>query len=157
MNGDGKIDIREFENAFAPKNKYLSEKKTKICSKFNEKCIIPDKNYKKILEEKREIYAKSNNRIFKNKGFNEHFEGIIELLDFYLKVERNYEDLKQELAMRDDFNLFDLFKIFDKVGKGFILASELMDGLNQFDLNPDNDEILVFVRTLNLKIEGKLK
>ena len=156
LNGDGKIDFHEFEDAFLPKNRFLNEK---LPNKLNKNAVSSEKNYKKTLGEKCEIYKNSNRNLkgFKNRGLNEQVKGILELFDYYLKIERNYEDLKQELAMRDDFNLLNLFRVFDKLGKGFILVTELERGLNEIQLNPDKNEILVFVRVLNLNVEGKIK
>ena len=59
--------------------------------------------------------------------------------------------------MREDFNLLNLFRVFDKIGKGFILVTELQRGLNEIQLNPDKNEILLFVGALNLNVEGKIK
>jgi len=159
LNGDGKIDFNEFEDAFLPKNKYSNEKQNSMAMKATEKNQNLKKNYPKIFDEKKEYYSSNNNNLknFKNKGMGQQIEEIVEIMNYFLKIEKIYEDLKQELAMMDDFNLFDIFKVFDKTAKGFILPTELEFGLNEIHINVEKEEMLVFIRTLNVKTEGKIK
>lgn len=49
-------------------------------------------------------------------------------------MERNLERAKIDLSLRTDFNLIDAFRIFDQDGKGWITASELKEGLTNFNI-----------------------
>lgn len=163
LNGDGKIEFHEFENAFLPKTKFVKEKENKDLNQ-PKGGRIQNFQTSRQFEDKRDFFSKSfnvtsNSKMFnfKNIGFNEHIQSVLGIFNYYLKIEKIYEDLKQELAMREDFNLFDLFNCFDKLGQGFILTSELEYRLNDIQMHPDKNELLAFINILNLKVEGKIK
>ena len=44
-------------------------------------------------------------------------------------IEREVESAKIELALKSDFNLYDMFKMFDMKGIGQITQSDLTKGL----------------------------
>jgi hypothetical protein len=42
--------------------------------------------------------------------------------------------------MKLDFNLYDLFQIFDSRGKGYVKEHEFVAGLSKCDVVPEKDE-----------------
>ena len=161
LNGDGKIDKNEFEDAFFPKNKYSNQKNNSFLKKKTKETLEKTKKSQKELNDKREFFSNkslNNNNLksFKNKGVGQQIEEVVELMGFFLKIEKNYEELKQELAMMNDFNLFDLFNVFDSTGKGYVLPSEFEFGLNEMQIYPEKEEIMVFILALNPKNDGKI-
>ena len=51
-----------------------------------------------------------------------------------LELERALESAKVDLSLRTDFNLIDAFRVFDVLGKGWITASEIKEGLVLFEV-----------------------
>jgi hypothetical protein len=47
----------------------------------------------------------------------------------YINLEKDTENIKIQLAVREDFNLIEAFGIIDINGKGFITPLELRDAL----------------------------
>lgn len=74
-----------------------------------------------------------------------------ELFQKYIKeliqVESSLETNKNEVALKSDFNMEDVFTIFEKYNKGFISEFDFKDGLNRyFSLFPLSDEISVLFK-----------
>lgn len=62
-------------------------------------------------------------------------------------MEVDLENLKIDLSIKPDFNLIDLFRIFDIEGKGYITFEEFKLGLTVFHLFPTHDDaFLLFTR-----------
>ena len=71
-----------------------------------------------------------------------------------LKAEDDLELHKINLSMNHDFNLIDLFRMFDIEGKGFVTFEEFRSGLGLFGLFPESDDaFLLFTRYDSLKEE----
>ncbi|OMJ79845.1 hypothetical protein SteCoe_20041 [Stentor coeruleus] len=73
-----------------------------------------------------------------------------------LKVKEG-EMLKSNLALQEDFNLIDAFRIFDKKGAEFISIRDLQDYLEKKKLYFKFDEILLLFRRYAKNKEMKLK
>jgi Ca2+-binding EF-hand superfamily protein len=56
-------------------------------------------------------------------------------------LEKDLENVKIELAVKDDFNLIDGFGLLDHMGKGFVTPTELRDGLRDLGFRPNLDEL----------------
>jgi len=72
-------------------------------------------------------------------------------------VDRELENLKNELALRSDFNLLDAFRFFDQEGRGFITKTELRFGFNEFGLYPTSDEVYLIMRKYDTDNDGLLR
>ena len=84
---------------------------------------------------------------------NEEKELVIALNDL-LMMENDLENQKINLSIKPDFNLIDLFRMFDIEGKGYITFEEFRSGLSLFRLYPNTDDsFLMFTRFDNLKEE----
>ena len=91
-----------------------------------------------------------NEEILRN---NEEKELVIALNDL-LMMENDLENQKINLSLKPDFNLIDLFRMFDVEGKGYVTFEEFRSGLTLFRLFPSTDEIfLLFTRFDSLKEE----
>ena len=51
------------------------------------------------------------------------------------------------LALRHDFSVYDLFKIFDSQGKGYLLTKDFVIALAQFGVTAQRDEPTLLVRS----------
>lgn len=72
-------------------------------------------------------------------------------------LESDIENQKIDLYLKPDFNLIDLFRMFDVEAKGFVSFGEFRDGLAIFNLFPNTfDAELLFARYDSLK-EGVLR
>ncbi len=49
-----------------------------------------------------------------------------------------------QLSHRNDFNLFDAFRIFDLDGKGYLTHYDLRAGLNDIGVHSNNEELDLF-------------
>ena len=67
------------------------------------------------------------------------------------------EDVKNELALRRDFNLFNAFAIFDIEKKGWINKSQLQKGLRKLEIFPNQDEIYLLMKRLDVDVDGQVR
>jgi Ca2+-binding EF-hand superfamily protein len=72
-------------------------------------------------------------------------------------MERNLERVKIDLSLRTDFNLIDAFRVFDRDGKGWITASELKEGLTNFNIFAQPEDIGFFIKRYDKDEDGRLK
>lgn len=73
-------------------------------------------------------------------------ELFVEFLRETLVNERESERLKILLAMRSDFNLRDLFRIFQFNNFTYLNSSDIKLGFNQFNVYPTNEEIELLIK-----------
>lgn len=74
-----------------------------------------------------------------------------------IELERDNEDIKNQLALRSDFNLLDAFRFFDIDSRGYITKNELKEGFNYFGVFPTNDEVYLIFRKLDTDNDGLLR
>ena len=89
-----------------------------------------------------EKYLNNNENLNENdiKQFND-------FLILLMKSETDIEEIKIELAKREDFNCSDTFRIFDQGNKGSITKDNFKKGLHLLDIHVDDDTInLIFKR-----------
>lgn len=65
---------------------------------------------------------------------------LVTALNDLLNMELELENRKIDLALKPDFNLMDLFRMFDIEGKGYITFDEFRSGLSLFHLYPTHDD-----------------
>eukprot|EP01016_Furgasonia_blochmanni_P039335 TRINITY_DN4877_c0_g1_i10.p1 TRINITY_DN4877_c0_g1~~TRINITY_DN4877_c0_g1_i10.p1 ORF type:complete len:566 (+),score=122.17 TRINITY_DN4877_c0_g1_i10:78-1700(+) len=80
---------------------------------------------------------------------------IVEALHGIIKIDQDAEIAKQHLALRQDFNLFDAFRIFDLDQRGSLLAGELESGLKSISVAASRDDIYLLLRRYNYRGDGK--
>jgi len=71
---------------------------------------------------------------------------FIDYLKEILTCEREIERIKCELAVKSDFNLTDLFRMFEYGKQGFLNESDIKFGINLFGVYPTNDEINLLIK-----------
>lgn len=84
-------------------------------------------------------------------------EVFVNSLKDIISVELDIERVKQSLSLKADFNLYDLFKLFDKHQIGHIYKNEMEDGLNKLGVFPMRHELSLFFKKYDLNNNGKLR
>ena len=134
----------------SPQRKYPPLNTCYTCK--NNPCICPKNNYSPIKLPSN-TFKKNNNNISDEKEEDN-------LLNKYLKnlmdAEKRIEDLKMELAMRDDFNCEDAFRIFEKNNKGFLTNEDLKNGLISLDIYATDSDIRSLMKRYDLNKKGFL-
>lgn len=74
-----------------------------------------------------------------------------------VNLEREVEFAKQDLALRNDFNVFDTFRFFDQKGKTAITVGEIEEGLNELGIFPNREDIFLFIKRFDRDADGKLR
>ena len=70
---------------------------------------------------------------------------LVNSLREMIRIESELETMKTNLAMKNDFNLIDAFKIFDQDCRGSVTVLDLRDGLSAIGVFPTSEEIDLFV------------
>jgi Ca2+-binding EF-hand superfamily protein len=134
----------------SPQRKYPPLNTCYTCK--NNPCICPKNNYSPIKLPSN-TFKKNNNNISEEKEEDN-------LLNKYLKnlmdAEKRIEDSKMELAMRDDFNCEDAFRIFEKNNKGFLTNEDLKNGLISLDIYATDSDVRSLMKRYDLNKKGFL-
>ena len=72
---------------------------------------------------------------------------IIGILQAQVSAAKNIDEARMRLALRHDFTVYDLFKIFDGTGKGYLLSRDFVNGLARFGVTADRDEPILLIRS----------
>ena len=86
------------------------------------------------------------------KGNEEEYLAIA--LKNQLDLDKELEKIRDDLAVKTDFNLMDAFRFFDSNGKGFITSSELNESLQSFDIFSNPTEIYLIMRKYDADGDG---
>lgn len=74
-------------------------------------------------------------------------ELFINYIKDLISAESTIESIKNEVAIKSDFNMEDAFTVFEKYNKGYISESDFKDGLNSyFGLFPLHEEISILFK-----------
>lgn len=84
-------------------------------------------------------------------------EHLAKALKDQIELDKELENLRNDLALKSDFNLLDAFKIFDVYGKGYITSGEFEDGLREFNAYPTRDELYLVFRKFDKNSDGLLR
>ena len=71
--------------------------------------------------------------------------------------ERVLENMKNEIALKNDFNTFDAFRFFDISGKGYITKSEFKESLCQFNIFPTGSELFLIMKKYDMDGDSLIK
>jgi Ca2+-binding EF-hand superfamily protein len=94
--------------------------------------------------------------VFSSCPYQEELGQFVDFLGFLMEVESKIEDMKIELARREDFNFEDIFRIFEVDGKGYIEPEDLKQGLKLLGLNPTDFDINLLLKRFDLNQQGLL-
>ena len=94
--------------------------------------------------------------VFESSPYKEELAQFVDFLGLLMDLESKIEDLKIELARREDFNFEDIFRIFEVDGKGCIEPDDLKQGLKLLGLNPSDFDIKLLMKRFDLNRQGLL-
>ena len=139
----------EIINVKRNSNNYHNE----IISKSLSLRDLPERKYAPIEVEINQIYNedKSKEKITDKDimNFNSYLKTLID-------GETEIELYKVELALKQDFNCEDFFRLFEYEGKGLIFPEDLHFGLNLLNLKPNEQIINLLMKRFDLLKENRL-
>jgi len=74
-----------------------------------------------------------------------------------IKLERDLEQARIDLSLKEDFNLIEAFGLIDYQGKGFVKAGELKESLADLGVKRAMDEIHLIFSRMNRDGDGRVK
>ena len=83
-----------------------------------------------------------------------------ELVNYFKKVmhfESDIEKNKQDLFFRPDFNLFDLYMVFDREKKGYCFLNDFEQGFKLMNINISGREAVLFFKKFEKNNCGRLR
>ena len=110
-----------------------------------------------------DIYNFKKNRSYNNNNTrvkNYDLGQCEELIQFFYELvmlEKKTEKIRQDLALRPDFNLLDFFVIFDKNQKGYLSDEEVENMFHELKIKASNNELILFLRKFDKFNTSKLK
>lgn len=104
-------------------------------------------------EETRENTPNFHN--FKKKRSNG--DEIIGFFDNLISLRKKNEKMKQDLALRPDFNVLDFFVLFDKNQKGYLNFEELESMFSELKIRASFTEICLFLRKYDQSDSGEMR
>eukprot|EP01017_Pseudomicrothorax_dubius_P035761 TRINITY_DN5056_c0_g1_i1.p1 TRINITY_DN5056_c0_g1~~TRINITY_DN5056_c0_g1_i1.p1 ORF type:complete len:597 (+),score=162.32 TRINITY_DN5056_c0_g1_i1:82-1872(+) len=82
---------------------------------------------------------------------------FLKVLMEFVSMDKEVERLKQDLALRVDFNLMDAFHYFDEEGKGFVHLSRFESKLQSLGIYPNRDDVYLLIRRYDKDNDGRLR
>ena len=135
-------------------NNNLNQNKNKLNQNLN-KIKSKIDNLKKIQPCNPNIYycTKCNNLpcICFEISYKKAEDIFIQYIKECINIESKIEKAKIDLSLKSDFNVEDAFKIFEMDDRKFISDSDLIYGLNAFEIYPSNKDIQLMKRRVNVK------
>ena len=101
----------------------------------------------------------TESRTIKKKTLSKKSESIFEIMktwEMMAKLDKELHHYLQDLALRPDFAVLDLFRCFDIYGKGYITLHEFLMGLEKFDLHPDKLDASLVLKYYDKNFDGKV-
>ena len=97
-------------------------------------------------------YISNNSKSFSNLP---SFQNIISFLHILMDIETEIEDKKIQLASHDDFNIANLFLLFESSSKpNSISLTSLNRAFNYFSLSLDEFDLFLFIKRFDLNYKG---
>lgn len=84
-------------------------------------------------------------------------ELFVNMLIDQINCEKDLEELKIELSLKEDFNLIDAFGLLDPSARGFVTPTEMREGLLDLGFRPSIDEVHLVFQRFNKDNDGRLK
>lgn len=83
-------------------------------------------------------------------------ESFLNFVKDLVAEEKRTERLKTELTLKSDFNVEDLFRVFELDSRGYLTESDIKYGLNALDVYVNAAEINLLLKRFDTKNEGVL-
>lgn len=151
------INLESQESLLELKNEFMN----------HHSLIIKDDHIEKIRR-KYSFYAKESNEnamhndksellyTFKKKK-NDKCEELIEFFNKVISLQKKEEKMKQDVALRPDFNVLDFFVLFDKNQKGYLNFEEVETIFFELKIPASFVEICLFLKKYDQSGSGELK
>lgn len=115
---------------------------------------VPEDKYR-TPKRNRSPRSATSDRMSPLKGNEE--EVFARTLKNHIELDQEVEELRNELALRSDFNLLDAFKVFDLYEKGNLTPEQFEDGLALFGVYPTKEELKLVVQRYDKDNDGLLR
>ena len=99
---------------------------------------IENKSYQKVIEKERKT------------------QSLCDFLENLLNLELSLEEIKQDLSLRKDFNLFMLYETFDSMRLGYILIPDFQEVLYDLGIVPKISDLKLLFKRYDIDRDGKL-
>eukprot|EP01017_Pseudomicrothorax_dubius_P032921 TRINITY_DN4358_c0_g1_i16.p1 TRINITY_DN4358_c0_g1~~TRINITY_DN4358_c0_g1_i16.p1 ORF type:complete len:500 (+),score=121.60 TRINITY_DN4358_c0_g1_i16:61-1500(+) len=73
-----------------------------------------------------------------------------------IRLEKELELVKEDLALQPDFNLIDAFRMIDVKNRGFVQPSAIQRELGRLGLSPSKEQVYLLVKRFNAVGDGRL-
>lgn len=87
-------------------------------------------------------------------GCEDEEQYFVNLLQKIMYVESQLEKEKINLAKKGDFNVEDVFRIFDREGKDYLTDNDLKEGLNTLSIEPTENDMKLLKKRYDLTNKG---
>ncbi len=84
-------------------------------------------------------------------------EKFVQLVKDQIAIENDLEKAKKDLALCDDFNLIDAFRVLDPIAKGSVTILDLQENIKCLGIYPSYDECQLFFRHYDTDNDGRLR
>ena len=138
----------------SPERKYAPyEIELENCSNCNNfPCICKNQSLNNSNKRINKNYINNNNNDLSNDDINQ----INEFLNLLMEGEKVIELYKVELAIKNDFNCEDIFRLFEYNGRGFISFEDLKYGLDLLDIKTNEYVISLLMNRFDLKKKDQI-
>lgn len=104
-------------------------------------------------------HLKSSSTIYIKKGYNEKenidkIQKFNNFLNFLMEGENRIENIKIELCKNEDFNVEDIFRLFEKNGRGILDQDDLKYGFGVVGIFPSDYNMGLFMKRYDLQKKG---
>lgn len=82
---------------------------------------------------------------------------FVQLVKDQITIENDLEKAKKDLALCEDFNLIDAFRIIDPLAKGSVTIIDLQDNIKALGIFPTYDECSLFFKHYDTDYDGRLR
>ena len=79
-----------------------------------------------------------------------------DFLRLLMQTESQIEDAKIKLALGEDFNCEDAFRMFELDGRGFLTTDDFKYGLNLIGIYPTNQDLRLLMKRYDLQNQGSI-
>ena len=155
------IQTAKFQNSnnfvsFAPNNLNLSMNYNKNNLNEINKSDLHNNAFKQMKKTNSNSKLSKKNSSMSLSPNQEETQQFVDFLSYLMEVESKIEDMKIDLAKKQDFNFEDIFRIFEVDGKGYIEPEDLKNGLKVIGLNISDYEIKLLLKRFDLQQQGLL-
>lgn len=135
--------------------KTINKSPIRACSDWSTTTTTPSKRGK--LDTKEDSNKVKDKTVQEAKLNEEDERDMAIVFRELINLDRETEHAKNELALRPDFNIVDIFRAFDIEARGFIDKYELRDGLSLFQIFPTEKEIELILKKFDKDLDGMLR